>query len=979
MSKEIAKEEIKRLVKNFENNKSFFMCERGEIGERGIEEQLITPFFKALGWFNNPENSPVTSRDVRLQSPISLKRGIDRGGSGKKKVDYAFRISGVNKFFLEAKVPYRQLRPVNNAKVSKDTIESIWQAKTYGWSLDVPIVILTDFEEFRVCNPISKPIKKRYWEQIIHELELTYDQYEKKFDLIWDTFSKEAVINGSLEKYNKSRKGIKKETIDDALLDTIDRWRKKLADNIAYNLKKENKPQLSSFRLTEAVQTIIDRIIFIRFLEDNGIENTRYLHKYFTKDDPEFIEQKNIYKNIVTDISLLSKDYNGGIFGRDIKDRHFSENLTISDSTLKYILKELYDESPYDFSVIPIDILGAIYERFLGKVIKVVPSGKVEVIEKEEVRKAHGVYYTPKYIVDYIVENTVGELIKDKTPNQISKIRILDPACGSGTFLIGAFDRIISEHKKYYKSFYEKGDFKLKNKDWIATKIKVPTVDEKTGKRIENEETEITLSVQKKKEILLNNIYGVDIDKQAVDVTKMSLYFKVLEDESFERKQLTLHGSGGKMLPNLDDNIKRGNSLIDNDFYKDKDLSQFSAEEMQEKINAFDWDKEFLDIFRGKNPGFDVVIGNPPYLKITVNNIKKAILEYYNLKFKSLSGGSSKNLFQIFIENIITLLKPKIFSFIVPEALLTTSSNKLLRKFMTNEYNLKSLAVFDNFVFENATIGSTIFVLDINKKESSETQILKLNKNNGIQLLKTIQFNSDSETWNTQLKKENEKLFTKLSNNVLLKELSKMSKGMVVKDRKKVLEAKPNKYNLPFLLGSNLKKYFYNYKYYAEYKKLNIIGGTRSIEKQLKTPRLLIRRTGRSLCATLSEKEELIESTIYILTSTKLDLKYLLGLINSKLLSFYLKQKLITNIQGFPQVLMSQLEQLPIKMADPKTVMSLVDQMLKTQELLHSTKVIPEQEIYQKKINLIDSQIDRLVYELYGLTEEEIKIVEGNT
>src|SRR5205807_5249474 len=186
---------------------------------------------------------------------------------------------------------------------------------------------------------------------------------------------------------------------------------------------------------------------------------------------------------------------------------------------------------------------------------------KVE--EKPEVKKAGGVYYTPAYIVEYIVRNTVGKLCEDKTPKQIAKLKILDPACGSGSFLIGAYDYLVAYHRDWY----------LKD-----------GAEKHTKEIYQGAGSQWYLTTQEKKRILLNSIYGVDIDSQAVEVTKLSLLLKVLEGESNQSLVSQLRLFQERALPDLDRNIKCGNSLIDTNFYDLHQLSFFD-EETQYRIN----------------------------------------------------------------------------------------------------------------------------------------------------------------------------------------------------------------------------------------------------------------------------------------------------------------------------------------------------------------------------------------------------------
>ena len=216
---------------------------------------------------------------------------------------------------------------------------------------------------------------------------------------------------------------------------------------------------------------------------------------------------------------------------------------------LKDILKRLYyPDSPYEFSVLPADILGQVYEQFLGKVIRLTAGHQAEVEDKPEVKKAGGVYYTPTYIVDYIVKNTVGKLLEGKTPKKAAELRILDPACGSGSFLIGAYQYLLDWHRDWYVEHgpekHRKELYQGPGGDW-------------------------RLTTAEKKRILLNNIYGVDIDSQAVETTKLSLLLKVLEGETSESLDAQLSFLHERALPDLAANIKCGNSLIGPDFYDD--------------------------------------------------------------------------------------------------------------------------------------------------------------------------------------------------------------------------------------------------------------------------------------------------------------------------------------------------------------------------------------------------------------------------
>ena len=285
----------------------------------------------------------------------------------------------------------------------------------------------------------------------------------------------------------------------------IEHWRYLLAVEIS----GANKISVRDLNL--AAQLIIDRIIFLRICEDRGIEEYERLLK--------LSRRKNIYKSLILAFKDADDRYNSGLFHFNPKEKHATPadaltlGLSISDDPLKDIIESLYPPNPYEFSVIPADILGQIYERFLGKVIAV-EKGNVTVEEKPEIKKAGGVYYTPEYIVDHIVRQTVDVLLANKTPKQVEKLKILDPACGSGSFLIVAYQHLLDWHLEYYST---NGGIKKYKKEMHLTQIGT-----------------LRLTTQTRKCILLNNIFGVDIDPQAVEVTKLALLLKVLEGESGE-------------------------------------------------------------------------------------------------------------------------------------------------------------------------------------------------------------------------------------------------------------------------------------------------------------------------------------------------------------------------------------------------------------------------------------------------------------
>jgi len=385
---------VNRLVERFQENRDVYCS--SAYNETQARREFIDPLFKALGWdVANEKGYAEAYKDVIHEDAIKV-------GGATKAPDYAFRIGGVRKFFVEAK------RPGVNLKEDGD---AAYQLRRYAWSAKLPLSILTDFEEFAVYDCRVKPDKtdKASTGRVLY---LTHNEYEEKWDEIASIFSQGAILTGSFDRYAESTKR-KKGTaeVDTAFLKEIEAWRDVLARNIAIR-----NTALSNREVNFAVQRTIDRIIFLRICEDRGIEEYGQLMA--------LQNGTNIYQRLCQVFRRADERYNSGLFHfTKEKDRPeppdgLTLKLTIDDKALKGILKELYyPESPYEFSVLPADILGQVYEQFLGKVIRLTAGHRAVVEDKPEVKKAGGVYYTPTYIVDYIVEHTVGKLLEGKTSN----------------------------------------------------------------------------------------------------------------------------------------------------------------------------------------------------------------------------------------------------------------------------------------------------------------------------------------------------------------------------------------------------------------------------------------------------------------------------------------------------------------------------------------------------------------------------------
>jgi len=606
-----------------------------------------------------------------------------------KRPDYNFRINGITKFFVEAKAP----------SVALDDVNHILQAKSYAWSTkEVYFVILTDFEEFKLYDASLKPNPKFPNEGLI--LDLKYADYLSKIEKLYE-LSRERVLQGSLEALLPKDTKSKRLRIppDKSFLEDLTIWRTELAKDI----HKRNPPSppfskgglggLDVKILNDVVQKLLDRIIFIRIAKDRKIRPDRELWEIVAQWKEEG-KRKSIITHLIDLFHEVNDDLNGDIF-----KPHACEKADVDSNLLAEIIENLYfPKSRYRFDAIGVELLGSIYERYLGSTIRVTPQ-RVKVEEKPEVRKAGGVYYTPKYIVDYIVKNTVGKIIENKTPRQIEKIKILDPACGSGSFLLGAYQYLIDYHLKYYREHPKDAQTLHLFPYWKMSP------------------EEFTLPIHEKAKILRNNIFGVDIDPQAVEITMMSLYLKALEGERglLPKKQ--------QLLPPLSNNIKCGNSLIGYDIFDSSSgegIYSTSAvipakagiqkpgfrvkhgmtekqgwdDETKSRINPFDWNSKsagFGEIMHpsqspldkgGLRGGFDVVIGNPPYVRIqAMKEWAPVEVEYYKRKYTSASKGNY-DIYVVFVEKGLNLLnKTGRLGFILPSKFFSTDYGLFLPRF----------------------------------------------------------------------------------------------------------------------------------------------------------------------------------------------------------------------------------------------------------------------------------------------------------
>lgn len=605
-------QQVTELIERFSQHKDTYLSQR--YNEAQVRQDFIDPLFEQLGWdMSNQQGFAEAYKDVVHEDAIKV-------GGVHKAPDYSFRVGGVRKFFLEAKKPSVSI---------KDDAQAAFQLRRYGWSAKLGLSVLTNFHEIAVYDCRVRPTKTDKASTARVKL-IRFDELSERWAEMAGIFSKAAIYKGSFDAFDTGKVGKKKGTteVDAAFLNEIERWR----DELAHNLALRNKA-LNARDLNYAVQVTIDRIVFLRICEDRGIELYGRLKTAVAK--------KGAYTELLDLFREADQRYNSGLFhfkrekGITEAPDALTPTLSVDDKVLKGIIKDLYyPECPYEFSVVPGEILGQVYEQFLGRVIRFTKGRTVVVEEKPEVKKAGGVYYTPSYIVDYIVSHTVGELVRDKTPTEVAKLRILDPACGSGSFLLGAYQFLLDWHLKWY----------------------VDNTPEKQKKALYRSASGAwKLSIDERKRILLGNIYGVDIDRQAVEVTKLSLLLKVLEDETGDTLKRQFELFKERALPNLGANIQCGNSLIGPDFRAKVQLDLLSDEQLID-VNVFDWRRSFPKVFA--DGGFSAAIGNPPYVNAwTLFESAPYLRDYINNSSIFKSADRHWDLYVLFIEKALEVCR----------------------------------------------------------------------------------------------------------------------------------------------------------------------------------------------------------------------------------------------------------------------------------------------------------------------------------
>lgn len=630
---------IEQLIEKYTADRDYYLTSK--YNETLLRSDFLDPFFELLGWdIKNNAGKPTNEREVILEEALKAN-----ASEHSKKPDYTFRLFSERKFFLEAK------KPCVSIESNNDTAK---QVRRYGFTAKLKISVLSNFEYLIIYDTSVKVEKDdNHTKALVKKYH--YTEYESRFEEIKQLLGKESVYSGAFEtEWKEIESKINQYSIDNLFLNQINEWRKALGSEI-----NKHDPKIDEQQLNDIVQSYLNRVLFIRVCEDRNLEDYQTLLKFANTND---------FKALIKKFEEADKRYNSGLFDQLLKDK-IVENIS---SVFWTIIKQLYyPESPYSFSVFSSDVLGSIYEIFLSEKLTI-QSGTVVLVKKPE-NVDRDIITTPTFIISDILRNSVLKKCESKTDKEILKLKFADISCGSGAFLLELFQLLNDILIDYY----------LKN-----DKAKLIQTNINTYK----------LPFEIKRQLLLNCIYGVDKDYNAVEAAKFGLLLKLLEDEDTNSTNKTK-----PVLPDLSENIFFGNSLLN--------PKQVTNKKDQVIINPFDFSKLL----------FDVIVGNPPYMKSEdMKNITPLELPLYKTNYDSAYKQFDK--YFLFLEQGINLLADDgILGYIVPSKFTKVGAGKKLRELLAEKEYLHSIVSFGaNQVFADKTTYTCLLIL--NKKPQKTFQ-----------------------------------------------------------------------------------------------------------------------------------------------------------------------------------------------------------------------------------------------------------------
>ncbi|OYX27685.1 MAG: adenine methyltransferase [Flavobacteriales bacterium 32-35-8] len=621
---------IKKLIEKYSADRKYYLTNK--YNETLLRSDFLDPFFELLGWdIKNNAGKSTNEREVILEEALKAN-----ASEHSKKPDYTFRLFSERKFFLEAK------KPCVAIETNSDTAK---QVRRYGFTAKLKISVLSNFEYLVIYDTSVKVDEADSYNKALIK-KYHYTEYESKFEEIKKLLGKDAVYSGAFDtEWQTIENKLNQYSIDTLFLHQFNDWRKLLGSEIY-----KHDPKIKEQELNDIVQSYLNRILFLRVCEDRNLEDYQTLLAFANASD---------FKALIKKFEQADKRYNSGLFDQLLKDK-IVENIS---SAFWTIIKQLYyPESPYSFSVFSSDILGSIYEIFLSEKLTV-QNGTVELVKKPE-NIDRDIVTTPTFIINDILRNTVLPKCKDKTDKEILKLKFADIACGSGAFLLELFQLLNDILIDYYLS---------------TDKTKLIQTNINTYK----------LPFKIKRELLLNCVYGIDKDYNAVEASKFGLLLKLLEDENTSSTN-----TSKPVLPDLSNNIFFGNSLLNPTQVEKKN---------QTEINPFDFSKL----------RFDVIIGNPPYMKSEdMKNITPLELPLYKANYTSAYKQFDK--YFLFLEQGMNLLNTDgILGYIVPSKFTKVGAGKKLREELATKGYLHSIVSFGaNQVFADKTTYTCLLILN---------------------------------------------------------------------------------------------------------------------------------------------------------------------------------------------------------------------------------------------------------------------------
>ena len=632
---------------------------RPTYNETEVRVDFVNPLFKALGWdVDNEAGLPQHLREVTHEATVMVE---ENGRQRTKKPDYSFRIGTEVFFYLETKKP--------SVDITLDNAPA-FQLRRYGWSGNLKVSVLTNYTDLYIYDCSVRPVET---DDINVALiaHYNYTEYEEKFVEIYNLLSKEAVLSGSFAaQFENIRGAFRREPFDEYFLKQIKAWRVMLGADI-----RQNNPTINEETLNICTQRVLNRIIFLRICEDRSFEQYETLKQIRTYD-----ELRRLFLS-------ADRKYDSGLFAMLDEDQ-----VVISDDSLLTVFRELYyPNNSYEFSVVDPYIIGQIYELFLDEKLVITRDGTVVAQAKPEAVDSQGAVNTPKNVTDIIVEQTLATLYEGKRPDEVRDIRVADICCGSGNFLLSAFEYITNY-----------------NIEWLISNEKEAAIGDGRLIIVPGGDT-YRLSYALRRDILLRNIWGVDIDPLAVEVAKFSLFLKLLENTSMEEIDAYIMGTTGCVLPNMDNNIRNGNSLVGT-AYAQFDPDVYNRENGLEQIRMFDWETEF------GTDGFSAIIGNPPYIRVQ-NMVRYSPREYgfYKSHYSGFetAGAELLDKYYLFIERAWNLLKDGgVIGYIVPHKFMNIQTGVALRHFLSSRAGVRKIIHFGTHqTFKNRSTYTCILIL----------------------------------------------------------------------------------------------------------------------------------------------------------------------------------------------------------------------------------------------------------------------------